>query len=405
MNRARRRISISILLAAAILGVASPSQAAVINFPCDNSGSAHCYAIRTQGMAATPTLSNLQSTSAWVNASCQFSSRSGGGFADSEIWNGTPSRLSGGNLEWVETGITTGTFNGVSGAALQDFYWARMYASSGSPVYQEYLLPGTAGLGIDYVVSIRYIAGNGWRIYHGSNDVGGGSANQAPGAHQWIEAGAETLYRDDGNAGRVTHLTNNQNGTTYSGLTGDIYVSGNGYNYSTSGPTELRFATNSTPTGLCRSVPASTLPSKVVPISVDGLAGAALSTMKKSHPGTLQSAGYVATTVRDYERAYPGEAGTLSNVLSPESTLIVAKINGKFDTGFRQPKGSESSLPNYTSIMTVWSLDDQRAVSNTYSIESGDDLGTNTLGANTTAQTPLLHDLRSLGTVVSLPIR
>lgn len=400
-----RRIGAVSVMAVVLVGSGATARAATFDAPCDNTGDNHCYAIRSQGLnfdGTAPTLSNVTSTTAWVRANCQYASDAGNGFANSEIWQGTTSDLSGGRLEWVETGITTGTFNQVPYGANVDFFWARQHGSGTNGIYDEYLLLGSdPAVGTNYIVSIRYVAGRGWRIFHGSNEVGGGSANAAPGARQWVEAGAETRLLTDGNSGAVSHISRVTSGTTINGLTGHVVFSQTGYNIATAGSTEIRFATDSSAFSTCRAVPAAVArtrqtgqtPDSVAKMGETDAARTQVARVVRRQQGTSSAAGYVVTTAGRFEVAFPEQAGVLTGYLAPSSPIVVTKVTGRFTAPLRHPAGTPGL--RYDTVVSVWSPQMQRTVANSYSLGTAPDLG---VRAAQVLADPYL-DLRRLGTV------
>src|SRR4051812_46138686 len=78
-----------------------------------------CYATITQGISSdrsTLTLSDLTSATAKIDIACQLPATSTNDFTNAELWLFTPPNSSGPGdpgSEWIETGISTGTLNGV----------------------------------------------------------------------------------------------------------------------------------------------------------------------------------------------------------------------------------------------------------------------------------------------------
>jgi hypothetical protein len=221
------------------------ASASIIQSPCDaDYHGDHCYVQRTAGDVGgvVGSLTGVTEVGGWIRSSCQYPIDYTHHLVTSEIWLVTPqhTNASFAEPEWVETGITTGVFtlsDGTTTSAANNFFWARNYWSDSLQTYpyQEYFLPSVATSGTNYIMSIRWVTGSGWRIFQGNNQVGGGSANIGPGSGMFIQAGGESSTYDEGNAGATTHLYYKKSATTISGLSGDLFVSGTAFSYTTSG--------------------------------------------------------------------------------------------------------------------------------------------------------------------------
>jgi hypothetical protein len=253
----RRLAFILSLSAVCAVGVTTPAAADITVGPCLSTGTGHCYVYRSQGDPYEPgagghgTLGNVSSASGWVRKDCHFNPQNAM-IITAEVWLGTTPNTVSTNLEWIETGITSGAFDqDPNDQRFGIFFWARQYYQNGQgPFYNEYQVTSTvtAANGTNYVMSIQYVGGK-WRIYKGSNNVGGegvGGPNHAPGSFQWINAGAEASS-GAGDKGQLSHLSDVNSGQTISGLTGDIFATSlsatDGFQYSTSGVTDISFHT------------------------------------------------------------------------------------------------------------------------------------------------------------------
>jgi hypothetical protein len=264
LSRWRVRVVGLCVLTMVGLCLAAPAEAAVLPVPCDSvSGSppAHCYAVRTQGFtSAGNTLNGVDSVTSWVQFNCMSPMDSRTSFVNSEFWLGTtptpgsPAFGSPGHQpEWVETGLTTGVFQGY-GSVSKRFFWARNYWTGSQYHYDEFLISGSPVANTNYILSITWVSGSGsgtgWRIRQGAADKGGGSANQPPGTQMYVQAGTEAVTSQDGISGSVSHLSRSYGSTTISGLTGDLYLSPS-FNYSTTGAENLTFRSASAHDGAC----------------------------------------------------------------------------------------------------------------------------------------------------------
>jgi hypothetical protein len=246
----RRATILTATIISVLILFVGTATASTIGLTCEQT--LHCYASRTQGLPADligpGTLGNVSSVTARVRTHCQVLANYSTNVATSEFWVGTPMHSGNpGMREWVETGLTSGTFNGSPSQNI--FFWARGYWVSASSmfVYEEFRI-GTAlaSIDTDYEHRIYYVpgsgSGTGWRVSSPAGN-GGGSANRPPGSYQWVQMGGETSVPADGNVGAVSNEYRVSNGTTVYGLTGHIFYSTDGYTFTTTSSRNISFRT------------------------------------------------------------------------------------------------------------------------------------------------------------------
>jgi hypothetical protein len=116
-------------------------------------------------------------------------------------------------------------------------------------------MSGSPAVDTPYIVSIKYNSTTGWRILRGTNDSGGGQANQPPGVGQLVTYGAESTVPADGNAGGVSHIAYDMNGVHYLGA-GSSDWADNAYQYTTGTAQDVKdFWTPWAAHGYCHTSP------------------------------------------------------------------------------------------------------------------------------------------------------
>ncbi len=203
----------------------------VVSLSCADAGA--CYAVITQGRDIPNgvfTLSNLTSATAVQEVFCQRYA-SDQHVTVTDLWLTTPPDPNGPEYqslnfqsEWIETGITTGKFQGHATPVPLSFFWARNWWQSGQYNYEERILSGTPSTFVNYTMKIQWSSSGTWAVYRNGNaQVTGIQSQRSPGSHQGLTAGAEMSTSADFNSGEVKQLSDVQSGTTLNGWTGYVY--------------------------------------------------------------------------------------------------------------------------------------------------------------------------------------